>query len=87
MIFSSGSENPHYVEKVLSGNRYVLAFFFTCDKGRKFENFLDGKAHTTFSLNFSDRLKHQERQAKKARKEANKLKKQKEKEAKGLDEL
>ncbi len=42
-IFSSGSENMHYVERVLSGKRYVLAFWFTCDEDRKMEIYLDGE--------------------------------------------
>lgn len=48
-IFSSGPENPHYVEPVLSGGRYVLSFWFTCDEKKEFEIFLDGKAHVAFS--------------------------------------
>ena len=30
-IFTSGSENPHFVEKVTSGTRYALTVSFTCD--------------------------------------------------------
>jgi hypothetical protein len=30
--FSSGTENKHYVEKVLSGTRYAVTIPFTCDK-------------------------------------------------------
>ena len=30
-MFTSGSENLHYVEKVLSGSRYALTIAFTCD--------------------------------------------------------
>ena len=59
VIFSSGKENPHYVDRVTSGNRYVLAFWFTCDPERKFEIFLDGKSHTAFSNTFAERLKIQ----------------------------
>lgn len=29
--FTSGSENPHFVEKVTSGTRYALTVSFTCD--------------------------------------------------------
>ncbi|GIY88147.1 2-oxoglutarate and iron-dependent oxygenase domain-containing protein 3 [Caerostris extrusa] len=29
--FTSGSENPHYVERVSSGTRYALTVSFTCD--------------------------------------------------------
>ena len=84
VIFSSGKENAHKVDRVLSGNRYVLAFWFTCNSERKFEMFLDGEAHTTFSLNYADHLKAEERQAKKKRRDANKKRKLEEK---GLDEL
>jgi predicted 2-oxoglutarate/Fe(II)-dependent dioxygenase YbiX len=48
-IFSSGAENSHRVEKVISGERFVLSFWFTCDKSREFEIFLDGNAHLRFS--------------------------------------
>jgi hypothetical protein len=48
-IFTAGHENTHYVERVQSGQRFVLSFWFTCDSKREFEIFLDGKAHTTFS--------------------------------------
>ena len=30
-FFTSGSENPHHVEKVVSGTRYALTIAFTCD--------------------------------------------------------
>lgn len=29
--FTSGAENPHYVERVSSGRRYALTVSFTCD--------------------------------------------------------
>ena len=48
-IFTSGAENPHYVERVVSGQRFVLAFWFTCDSKKEFQIFLDGKAHSEFS--------------------------------------
>ncbi len=31
-FFTSGSENPHFVEKVVSGTRYAITVSFTCDK-------------------------------------------------------
>lgn len=31
-VFSSGSENAHYVEKVLSGTRYAMTIPFTCNE-------------------------------------------------------
>ncbi len=43
VLFTSGAENPHYVERVTSGQRHVLAFWFTCDPSRHFQLFLDGK--------------------------------------------
>jgi len=30
--FTSGSENPHHVEKIISGTRYALTMGFTCNK-------------------------------------------------------
>ena len=33
-IFTSGAENPHYVEKVLSGVRYAITVSFTCDPSK-----------------------------------------------------
>lgn len=30
-IFSSGAENPHFVERVSSGIRYAITVSFTCD--------------------------------------------------------
>lgn len=30
-MFTSGSENLHFVEKVTSGERYALTVSFTCD--------------------------------------------------------
>lgn len=56
VIFTSGPENPHRVERVASGERLVLAFWFTCDKEREFEIFLDGKAHTRFSQRIKDTM-------------------------------
>lgn len=49
VIFTAGHENTHLVERLQSGQRFVLSFWFTCDPKREFEIFLDGKAHTTFS--------------------------------------
>ena len=47
-IFSSGTENTHAVEKVTSGRRLTLSFWFTCDQEKEFGNFLDGKAHQSY---------------------------------------
>lgn len=31
-MFTSGAENPHFVERVTSGTRYALTVSFTCDQ-------------------------------------------------------
>ena len=46
--FTAGSENPHRVNIVRGGERFVLSFWFTCDEKRGFGNFLDGSAHAHF---------------------------------------
>jgi predicted 2-oxoglutarate/Fe(II)-dependent dioxygenase YbiX len=48
VTFTSGPENPHKVQRVTSGQRFVLAFWFTRDLRKKFDTFLDGKAHQSF---------------------------------------
>lgn len=58
VIFTSGPENPHLVERVTSGSRLVLSFWFTCDAARQFEIFLDGKAHTAFSRKMAQAIKN-----------------------------
>lgn len=63
VMFSSGQENPHRVERLLSGQRYVLAFWFTCDPDREFEIFLDGNAHIEFSRSIKSRLEQQQKQS------------------------
>lgn len=32
LVFTSGSENPHFVERVEKGTRYAITISFTCDK-------------------------------------------------------
>lgn len=32
--FTSGAENPHFVERVQSGTRYAITVSFTCDKSK-----------------------------------------------------
>lgn len=49
-------ENTHLVEQVLSGERFVLSFWFTCNKAREFQIFLDGQAHVTFSKKFKENM-------------------------------
>lgn len=67
VIFTAGHENTHYVERVTSGQRFVLSFWFTCNPQRQFEIFLDGKAHTTFSQKIRDsHRKRAQAQAQKA---------------------
>jgi hypothetical protein len=61
-IFTSGTENPHFVERVTGGSRFVLSFWFTCDPSREFEIFLDGQAHTTFSNKMRARLLQRQQQ-------------------------
>jgi len=55
-IFSSGIENPHKFERVDTGTRSVLAFWFTCEKSFEFPTFLDGKSHTTFAEKMKKRI-------------------------------
>jgi hypothetical protein len=84
LIFSSGHENPHKVERVTSGQRLVLAFWFTCDPAKQFEIFLDGHAHTTFSKKVGASLRAQvEQKARQAAAEEEAGKKEK----KGLPDL
>jgi len=52
LFFTSGPENPHSVDRVESGIRYVLSFWFTCDPQREFQIFLDGQAHLNFGKKF-----------------------------------
>nr|CAB3264556.1 2-oxoglutarate and iron-dependent oxygenase domain-containing protein 3-like [Phallusia mammillata] len=39
-FFTSGSENPHHVEKVIDGTRYAMTVSFTCDPKHSIENSL-----------------------------------------------
>ena len=48
IVFGSGRENPHRVTRVKEGIRYVLSFWFSCNKRKRFKTFLDGKVHKTF---------------------------------------
>lgn len=38
LMFTSGSENEHFVEKVTEGKRYALTVAFTCDPSKKIKN-------------------------------------------------
>ena len=65
-LFTSGKENPHYVERLIKGQRLVLAFWFTCDADKEFQTYLDGREHISFSKKVGDQLaqqsKHREQQ-------------------------
>ena len=61
-LFTSGKENPHYVERLTKGQRLVLAFWFTCDTDREFQTYLDGREHVAFSKKVGDQLAQQARQ-------------------------
>lgn len=60
-LFSSGQENPHFVERLTGGQRFVLAFWFSCVPSKQFEIFLDGKSHLTFSEKVGRQFKEQMR--------------------------
>ena len=53
---SHTNRSPHFtghthntqVQKVATGTRYVLSFWFTCREEYSFSTFLDGKAHRRF---------------------------------------
>ncbi|XP_067625534.1 2-oxoglutarate and iron-dependent oxygenase domain-containing protein 3-like isoform X2 [Eurosta solidaginis] len=38
--FTSGAENPHYVEQVTDGERYAITISFTCDSERAIEDLI-----------------------------------------------
>ena len=40
MLFTSGHEHPHHVEKVTGGTRLALTVAFTCDPSTAIEDFL-----------------------------------------------
>ena len=64
IVFGSGRENPHRVTRVRSGTRYVLSFWFTCDQGKTFKTFLDGKNHRTFDDKKKQQKKSQSKREK-----------------------
>lgn len=64
MIFSSGHENTHLVEPVLTGKRFILSFWFTCDSSKEFQIFLDGQAHIQFSHKMKESIERRQRAAK-----------------------
>jgi len=48
LLFTSGTENMHNVDRVDAGERFVFSMWFTCHPGRRFSTFLDGRAHVAF---------------------------------------
>jgi hypothetical protein len=48
VYFTAGSENLHRVEEVTAGQRFVMSMWFTCDKRKEFDTFLDGKPHAAY---------------------------------------
>ena len=64
IVFGSGRENPHRVNIVNSGTRYVLSFWFTCDESRVFEHFLDGKMHQQYKARRKRKHKRKHRKKK-----------------------
>ena len=48
ITFTAGNENPHKLNIVRGGTRFVLSFWFTCDREMQFENFLDGDVHRSY---------------------------------------
>lgn len=54
LVFSSGAENLHRVRPVLGGTRVVLSMWYSCDKDREFDTFLDGAPHAAFKRARSD---------------------------------
>lgn len=49
VVFTSGDENVHAVEKVKKGNRYALTIAFTCDKKQSVEDNLLSRAEEMLS--------------------------------------
>ena len=62
VMFTSGPENPHHVERLLGGQRFTLSFWFTCIKEREFEIFLDGEAHMSFGKRYVESLQRRQQQ-------------------------
>jgi hypothetical protein len=49
LLFTSGPENWHRLERVAGGERVTFSMWFTCDPRREFAAFLDGRAHVDFT--------------------------------------
>ena len=62
VVFTAGEENMHRVERVTSGERFVLSFWFTCDQRKEFQIFLDGKMHLAFANKVKDQMRRQQRE-------------------------
>jgi len=54
--FTAGNENPHRLNIIEGGTRFVLSFWFSCDREKEFRTFLDGKSHTSFDAHRPDEL-------------------------------
>lgn len=37
-MFTSGAENPHFVERVTKGTRYAITVSFTCDVAKSIKD-------------------------------------------------
>ncbi|XP_050301862.1 2-oxoglutarate and iron-dependent oxygenase domain-containing protein 3-like [Anthonomus grandis grandis] len=44
-FFTSGAENPHFVERVTEGERYAITISFTCDETKKIADPFDAVQH------------------------------------------
>lgn len=42
LMFTSGSENPHAVERVIDGTRFAITVSFTCDEKLAISDTLQG---------------------------------------------
>jgi hypothetical protein len=58
MVFTSGEENIHWVEKVQSGVRHALTIAFTCDRTKDVEGTLFKKADALLQKHTEWALKH-----------------------------
>jgi hypothetical protein len=67
ITFTAGNENPHKVNIVRSGTRYVLSFWFTCDSVKEFGTFLDGSVHGAYGKRAEAMEKEREKEKEKER--------------------
>jgi hypothetical protein len=69
VIFSSGRENLHQVQKVETGTRTVLSMWFTCDEEKAFSTFLDGSAHVAFDQGRAGKRRRKRKRKRRRKKE------------------